>query len=276
MGAFRDMMIGPFQRHHTGQFLALAAAEQWVTGQEELDFLLSCFPAGCFCIRDETGNGAGFVTSLRHGSGGWIGNLIVRPDLRGKGIGEVLLLRGVGALQAAGAETIWLTASEMGRPLYEKHGFATIDRIIRWAGEARGLPDAVETYGTASFDRSLDALCWGDRRDRLLEWVTGRGLAIAEQGASAILQSAGAAIQLGPWVAAEGNCADRLFAVALSVASAGTKIICDTPLSNETCQKLFQKAGFSRRGETRLMCSGAQPAYRPEYLYALATLGSSG
>ncbi len=276
MVAFRGMMIGPFQRHETAQFLALAAAEQWVTGQGELDFLLSSFPAGCFCVRDETGNGAGFVTSLKHDRSGWIGNLIVRPDLRGKGIGEELLLRGVEALQAAGAETIWLTASEMGRPLYEKHGFATIDRIIRWTGEAHGLPNAVEKRGIAAFDHSLDALCWGDRRDRLLEWVTGRGLAIAEPGASAILQPAGAAIQLGPWAAADCNRAGRLFALALTLASAGTKITCDTPLSNGTCQELLQKWGFSRRGETRLMCCGAEPAYRPEYLYALATLGSSG
>lgn len=276
MDAFRDMMIGAFQRHEAGQFLALAAAEQWVTGQGELDFLLSSFPAGCFCVRDQTGNGAGFVTCLKHGRGGWIGNLIVRPDLRGQGIGEALFLRGVEALQAAGVETIWLTASEMGRQLYEKHGFATIDRIIRWAGEARGLADAAETCGRGAFDCSLDALCWGDRRDRLLEWATGRGLSIAEPGASAILQSAGAAIQLGPWAATDGNRAGRLFAVALSLASAGTTMICDTPLSNGTCQELLQKTGFSRRGETRLMCCGAEPAYRPEYLYALATLGSSG
>lgn len=276
MDAFRDMMIGAFQRHETGQFLALAAAEQWVTGLGELDFLLSSFPEGCFCVRDQTGNGAGFVTSLKHDRGGWIGNLIVRPDLRGKGIGEALLLRGMEALQAAGAETIWLTASEMGRPLYEKHGFVTIDRIIRWAGEAHGLPDAAEKCGTGAFDCSLDVLCWGDRRDRLLEWATGRGLSIAEPGASAILQSAGTAIQLGPWAAADGNRASRLFAVALSLASAGTRMICDTPLSNGACQELLQKTGFSRRGETRLMCNGAEPAYRPEYLYALATLGSSG
>lgn len=276
MDAFRDMAIGAFHRDDTGQFLALAATEQWVTGQGELDFLLATFPAGCFCARDQNGNGAGFVTSLKHDRGGWIGNLIVRPGLRGIGIGEGLFLRGVEALQAAGVETVWLTASEMGRPLYEKHGFLTIDRIIRWAGEARGLPDSVERRGRATFDRSLDALCWGDRRDHLLEWATGRGLMLAEPGASAILQSAGAAVHLGPWAASHGDHADRMLALALSVAPAGTRIVCDTPLSNGTCQELLQKSGFTKQGETRLMYAGAEPAYRSAYLYALATLGSSG
>ena len=47
-------------------------AEAW-----EFEFLLEVFPQGCFCIRDDSGKGIAFVTSIRHGRSGWIGNLIV-------------------------------------------------------------------------------------------------------------------------------------------------------------------------------------------------------
>lgn len=270
------MVITPFHSNDIGRFLDLALAEQWVSGEWELEFLLSTFPGGCFCMRDTNGTAAGFVTSLKHYRSGWIGNLIVSPELRGRGRGEDLFGSALEALRSAGSETVWLTASEMGRPLYEKHGFRTMDRIVRWVGQARGgLPDS-ERVAPAPFDVELDRLCWGDRRDRLLERVTGHGLTMAEQGASAVLQPAGTAVQLGPWVAPSSDHAGRLLSLALSHMPAGTKIICDTPLSNGMCQRLLQRSGFFRQGETRLMYAGTKPSYRSACLYGLATLGSSG
>jgi ribosomal protein S18 acetylase RimI-like enzyme len=270
------MPLKPFRRKDISCFLNLAAAEQWVIEQSELDFLLTAFPDGCLCMQDETGAAVGFISSLKHDRSGWIGNLVVRPDCRGAGIGEALFVQAMTALHDAGAETLWLTASEMGRPLYEKHGFKSIDRIIRWAGETCGTADAAGNDGLARFDASLDRLCWGDRRELLLEWTTSRGIVVAAESACVVIQPAGGAMQIGPCAALNHAAAGRVISAALAAAAAGTKVVCDAPSANSACTTLLQALGFNRLGGTHLMYAGAKPDYRPDYLYGLATMGSSG
>jgi ribosomal protein S18 acetylase RimI-like enzyme len=269
------MALETFRSEDIGLFLLMAAAEGWVTGRYELDFLLTAFPKGCFCMQDETGATVGFVTSLKHDRSGWIGNLIVKPECRGRGIGELLFARASNALQDAGVESIWLTASEMGRPLYEKRGFKSIDRIIRWAGQADGSGDCTGR-DTAWFDAALDRLCWGDQRELLLRWITGRGTVVAEESAWAVIQPVGEAVQIGPCSARDHRAAGLVISSALAAVDAGTSVLCDAPSSNGLNVALFQKLGFSARGETYLMYAGLKPDYRPAYLYGLATLGSSG
>lgn len=270
------MLPEPFRGEDIGNFLTMAAAEQWVSERCELDFLLSEFPGGCFCVRESTGPAVGFVTSLPHERGGWIGNLLVRPDCRGAGIGKALFLRAVGALLDAGVETIWLTASGMGRHLYEKHGFKSIDKIMRWVGKGTGTADGLESDDALRFDASLDGLCWGDRRESLLTWVAGRGTVIAQNSACAVVQPSCAGSQIGPFVALNRDGALRVITRALSTIATSTEVVCDASASNYACASVFRKAGFSIRSETLLMYAGAKPDYRPEYLYGLATMGSCG
>src|SRR5450631_1112122 len=116
------MTIEPLQADDIASFLKMASAENWVAEPWEFTYLLSVFPAGCFCMRDSDGKAIAFVTSLQHEKSGWIGNLIVADEFRGKGIGDALFRKVLEALQAAGVETFWLTASNMGRSLYERYG----------------------------------------------------------------------------------------------------------------------------------------------------------
>src|SRR5512147_3174250 len=128
------MDIDFFRNEDVDTFLALAAEEQWICGRWELDFLLRRFPDGCLAARLDDGPIA-FVTAMKYGESGWIGNLVVRDDQRGKGIGSGLMVKSLQTLMDAGARTVWLTASEKGRPVYEGLGFRAIDRIGRWFGK---------------------------------------------------------------------------------------------------------------------------------------------
>ena len=114
------MTIEPFRADDIAAFLKMAVAEGWVADSREFVFLLAVFPEGCFCIRDSDGKGIAFVTSLRHEKSGWIGNLIVAEEFRGQGLGEALFRKAMEALHAAGVRTFWLTASKMGKSLYER------------------------------------------------------------------------------------------------------------------------------------------------------------
>ncbi len=270
------MLIEPFHTKDLNRFLALAAEERWVADAWEFDFLLATFPEGCFCVRDEPDGAAGFVTSLRHERSGWIGNLIVDKRYRGKGVGETLFVGSLQALRTAGAETVWLTASKMGKSLYEKHGFRSIDTIIRWTGHGKKGITASRPRPDALFDRNVDHLGWGDRRDALLNVISGRGPVLAGGGACAVIQPCSNAVQIGPFAATNARDAAGVIDDALAEISQDTKVYVDAPAGNKAALKLLFERGFRNQGANELMFAGTKPEYRSEYVFGLATMGSCG
>lgn len=270
------MLIDHFYKSDAGSFLELAAAENWVSDPWELDFLLDVFPAGCFCARDDDGEAIGFVTAMQHNSSGWIGNLIVSENCRGNGIGKSLFLQSMLALREKGTGTIWLTASALGKPLYAKYGFRTVDTINRWVGEGSGRNSAIIGDGPTRVNSALDKLGWGDERYPLLHAVSKRGFVQAETGAFAILQPYGEALQLGPWAAQESDSAIRMLKPVLEMVPGGVKVYCDAPAGNACVTGLLESHGFICQGSNELMFAGVTPDYRPEHIFGLATMGSCG
>ena len=270
------MNIEPFGKGDIPSFLTLAAAEGWVAGKWEFDFLLSGFPRGCFVVRDDYGAAAGYVTSLLHDRSGWIGNLIVAEHLRGRGCGEALFRASVEALRSAGAQTIWLTASKSGIHLYEKHDFIQIDTISRWVGTVRGRhgKNCQNKLSKASYD--LDALAWGDRRMALLEVTAGRGAVWQNESGFIVLQPCEDTVHLGPFSVLGSRSAESLFAAAIASLPGGTKILVDAPMSNRSASRFFSRRNMAVAGSSALMYAGKKPDYQPDLLYALATMGSCG
>jgi GNAT superfamily N-acetyltransferase len=274
------MIIEPFREDDVAAFLKMAAAEGWVAEPWEFAFLLTVFPEGCLCVRNSEGKGIAFVTSLRHEKSGWIGNLIVSEEFRGKGIGEALFMKAVKALQAAGVGTFWLTASSSGKSLYEKYGFNSLDAVVRWNGTGRRR-HAGHTRSTYLDESSTSVSCidrqaWGDRRDALLAVTAGRGRLLLEESAFMVIQPCGADIQLGPFSALDSNSANYLCDAALGSVPQETRVYIDAPLSNRSAVRLFSRRGMRITGSTELMYAGVKPDYRPEMLYGLATMGSCG
>jgi GNAT superfamily N-acetyltransferase len=274
------MIIEPFRPGDIDVFLKLAAAENWVAEPWEFEFLLAVFPEGCFCARDSHGNVIGFVTALRHEKSGWIGNLIVAEGFRGRGVGEALFMKACESLWAAGACTFWLTASSSGKSLYEKHGFTSLDAIVRWSGRGSqrhgGHPRHSAGSGSSTSAGSFDCQTWGDRRDALLAATVDRGHLLLEESGFVVMQPCGEAMQLGPFSALDSNSAERLCDAALETVPQETRLYIDAPLSNRSAARLFSRCGMKITGSTELMYAGIKPDYRPEVLYGLATMGSCG
>jgi len=274
------MTIEPFRTDYIVPFLKLAAAENWMAESWEFEFLLSEFPQGCFAARGDNGETAGFVTSLRHERSGWIGNLLVEEQSRGRGIGEALFRKAKEALLEAGVETFWLTASKQGRSLYEKHGFSCIDTIVRWTGSGRqrhaGNDPKTGSAITAPSASGIDNQAWGDRRDTLLAETVGRGKLLIEESGFLVIQSCGDAMQFGPFSALDNSTAEHLFDAALHAIPLGTKIYLDAPASNRAALRLFNRRKMRISGTNELMYAGVKPAYRADMLYGLATMGSCG
>lgn len=95
------MVIRLFCNEDIGEFLSLAADEGWISDAWEVDFLRRNFPAGCLVCRNK-GIPVAFLTSIKYEKSGWIGNLIVRKEWRGRGLGSALLDRALVVLDEAG------------------------------------------------------------------------------------------------------------------------------------------------------------------------------
>lgn len=274
------MIIRPFCSADIAPFLTLAAAENWLAESWEFELLLSKFPQGCFAALADDGQTAGFVTSLQHGSSGWIGNLVVSAGHRGQGIGEGLFVSALEALKAAGVATVWLTASKSGLPLYEKHGFGRMDTIVRWLGSGRQRHAAHDRRSDGESSNhsvsGIDQKVWGDRRDALLAATVERGDLLLQQAGFLVVQPCGDALQFGPFSALDDGTAEALLNAALHTIPLGTAVCLDAPVSNRAALRLFNRRRMRIAGSSELMFAGVRPNYRSEMLYGLATMGSCG
>jgi len=264
-----------FRHEDVDAFLELAAAEGWICDRWEFDFLLETFPQGCLVER-ANGRAVAFVTSVKYGRSGWIGNLLVREELRGKGIGAILMKEALNSLVEAGAETVWLTASEQGKRIYERLGFVAIDTIKRWTGMGRG-GDMADLRGTSTAQMvNLDHAGWGDRREAIITAVAERGTVCGGYDGFLVAQPSAVGVQLGPWGCSSREAAAKHLDKGLAGAGAGVRVFLDVPVRNVAASALLYARGFRVEGTTTLMYLGNKPAYDPERVYALASMGSMG
>ncbi|MBN1893983.1 GNAT family N-acetyltransferase [bacterium] len=65
----------------------------------------------------------GTANGILSGDAGWLGNIIVLPEFRGRGIGTALTEHLVGYFHSKKCRTQLLVATDMGEPVYRKFGF---------------------------------------------------------------------------------------------------------------------------------------------------------
>jgi ribosomal protein S18 acetylase RimI-like enzyme len=269
------MVIKQFTQDDFPTFLEFAAVEGWISSEWELKFLLGSFPEGCFSVR-ESGQPVAFVTSIKYDNSGWIGNLIVNESMRGKGIGSRLMGRTMEALRQAGAGTVWLTASAAGKHIYERLGFVEIDVIKRWKGKGSSKKNCHIHEAFTKNPIMLDALGWGEMRISLVSAARERGEMFGTKAGFLILQDCGTFKQAGPWGCADASDAALLLDAALDRSEESSEIVLDVPERNSVAASLLLSRGFSVVGRTSLMYFGFEPRYRPDKIYALASMGSMG
>jgi predicted N-acetyltransferase YhbS len=93
------------------------------SGPEVLEFNLTSSSTEMF-VGCRDGLVVGVAGCVRFGGTGWLGNVAVDDDFRGQGLGRAISQVAVDCLRQAGLETVLLTATKLGRPIYERLGFA--------------------------------------------------------------------------------------------------------------------------------------------------------
>lgn len=266
------------QKPDWDSFFELAADEGWRVPEVERRLFAGPW-FDCARVLEEGDSFCGLVTSVAHRRSGWIGNLIVPARLRGRGRGSLLFNAALTALQAQGMQTVWLTASAAGRPIYEKCGFRSIDGIERWVlcKRAQSDPDDRPEADDAQQLRDLDRCAWGEDRTTLMESLGVQGQVYACEGAAALLQRGPRLQILGPWYSATG-CprANRLLLQKiLAVADPDVEVVVDA-LASSPVRQLLAATGFACTGRNLLMVLGDAGHVRREMMVSLASLGSIG
>jgi ribosomal protein S18 acetylase RimI-like enzyme len=131
--------------------LAQTSREGWDTTRGVFEICLLHDPGGCF-IAEGDGRQVGMATTTAYRYSGWIGNLIVPPEHRQKGIGSQLMDHAIDHLTKQGIRTLRLEADPPGVKLYRRLGFVDEFESLRFRLEpdrARRSPERAEKRNEA-------------------------------------------------------------------------------------------------------------------------------
>ena len=244
--------------------LAFAAACTQAEGWASEDFTtLQGFhivdPGGCL-LAEVDGEPAGICVATYYGASGFIGELIVRSEHRGLGLGVALLGAGVARLQARGARTIYLDGVLKAVGLYERHGFRKLTRSWRFTGRLDGSPQPnvypLEAHHLPAVFALDEAAFGADRRFFLgrrwslfpeLAWV------LLEHGqlAGCILGRRGPGwLSAGPWVVLPHVPSPQRLLLSLAQAAGATPLSLGVLDLNRPACALLGSLGFTPRPDS--------------------------
>ncbi len=159
---------------------ALSSTAGWNQRAEDWRMLLRLAPSGAFAAEADSGI-VGTAIALDYGLFAWIAMMLVNPAWRGRGLGARLLEAALEAVPPG--RPVRLDATPLGRPLYERHGFADESVLTRHTAE-RPLPAPPEgadhrrtrPLTDADMPRLLevDGHVFAGSRGALLEWARSR------------------------------------------------------------------------------------------------------
>jgi GNAT superfamily N-acetyltransferase len=245
--------------------------------QTEADWrrLLDLEPEGCF-LAELDGSPAGTTATCVFGPVAWVALVLVEEAVRGRGVGTALVARALAYLEDRGIAQVRLDATPLGRPVYERLGFAAEYEIARLGGTLPPtdpvvgvLPVTRERLGElADFDRAVT----GAERSRLLTQLLQehphalRMVARAGVVEGYLAARPGAhAVQVGPCVATAA--AGSLLLRDAGHRFAGRAVFFDVPVPNAVAQAMARGLGLTVQRRLLRMGRGPRVAERANELW---------
>jgi predicted N-acetyltransferase YhbS len=233
----------------------MRVAEDWQANRWLIDAVHGWDGGRLFVVRgdagvasdDESGSGGSrflaATSAVAYGDLGFIGNVIVHPAARRRGLGGIIMRTAVDWLAGRGVRGVELDATVHGRPLYQRLGFVgTVPSWVLWspldAAVAGALRELAGTHRVEALDArgldsiaALDRMAFGGQRLGLLERVIGladtRAYVAREDNGGVVghlfvrpLEGERTGLRLGPWVAQTPHAAAALLAYALETEAA--------------------------------------------------------
>jgi GNAT superfamily N-acetyltransferase len=256
-----------------------AAEEGWNPGLSDGPAFFAQDPGGFFVGR-LAGEPVSAVSVVTYGADyAFLGCYLVRPDLRGRGLGLATWKTG---LAHAGGRTVGLDGVVAQQDNYRRSGFEVAHRTARFTGT---VPAAHPAPGVRPAEKAdmeaiaaYDSACCPADRPRFLEhWLTAPGHRAFVRRAEgrltgyAVIRPARDSLRVGPLFADTAEDADALFA-ALTAEAAGREIAIDVPEPNRAAVALVERAGLTPSFETARMYTGPVRAFAEERVYGVTTL----
>ena len=263
--------------------IGLTALEHWGYTRADFRRLLALSPGGCF-VAEMQGNVVGVLTTTTHDGLAFLGAVIVRPELRGKGIGKAMMEAALHRLSSEGVQTVRLYAYLNAIRFYERLGFHGEFEVVRWTGPRPvGPMRSVRPVQIDDLDAlaRMDAPYFGANRHALLELL-------AQDFPSTFLVSEhrgrirgyivgnpdGDTCEVGPWVVEPGNDETALDLICGLVAPAGvSEIGFSGPTRNEALLEFVRIGRFDEALRTLRMWWGSNEFVgEPRGIWALGGL----
>lgn len=272
-------------REELATVVGWAEAEGWNPGLADADAFWAQDPEGFWGTDDPEGlSGSASAVAYDDAFGFW-GFFIVRPELRGQGIGGRIARDTIGGLRARlrpGA-AIGLDGVFAQQDYYASLGFAFSHRNLRMRGTAaasdRSATIELRPLAELPFDQVVehDAACFGVPRPRFLRpWISppgGLALAAVDGGGiigSGVVRRAIDGWKIGPLFADTPAVAEVLFA-ALSTHAAGDPIHLDAPENNADAMALAERHGLVEVFGCARMYLGEPPATPWSRIYGVTS-----
>jgi len=247
-------------------FLGLIDMVGWGLTDADYRRMLAFSPDGMFKAT-LGGEDVGVVVTVDYGEVGWIGNLVVEPEVRGRGVGEALMRKAMDHLLGCGVRSIRLDAVRKAIPLYRRLGFREEYWSLRYTGRASRSPVAnVEPMRRCDLDSvaELDHAFFRGRRGHLLRWVYDRfpglcfvswmdgwltGFIMAKDGSDSV--------KVCPWICRSGyeEAAEALLRSVMNL-RVGEKVWVGCPEGNRSSVAVLERNGFMSLPSSLRMCYG--------------------
>ena len=274
--------IRPLAPGEIGLALDWAAAEGWNPGLADAAAFGAVDEQG-FWVAEVDGVPAATISVVNYDAHfAFLGFYIVRPELRGRGIGWKLWQAG---LAHAGARTVGLDGVVAQQANYASQGFRLAYRNIRFAGKARGEARGAGADGdTVDLARvpfemiqASDAAIFPAPRAAFLKaWLATSGhagRAVLREGRLAgwgVVRPARHGWKIGPLVAEDAAVAEAVYG-ALSAVAGDADIVLDVPEPNAAAVALARRHGLAPVFETARMYTGPVRPVALEKLYGVTS-----
>ncbi|UCG30474.1 MAG: GNAT family N-acetyltransferase [candidate division WOR-3 bacterium] len=259
---------------------SLTDIEEWGHVEEDFERLYSLDPAGCYVawLGDEK---AGIVTSVTYGNHSFLGNLIVRKGMRGRGIGIDLMEKIIGHLDRKGVKTIELDGVLRAVQTYRILGFRDKYLSLRFARPPQDNPDGAQKPKAGytgnieevlRFDREKTGMERGLFLRHLLEKHPHTTYTLHRQRITAyavIRERATGGLHIGPMVAENESAANDL-TISICAQHGRNELTIGVPGINAAASQMLVRHGFLHCPPSLRMYRGQRIDYESN-VYAIVS-----